>query len=116
MVDTYSIQQSTGKGYVDGAEVETWVELFTTPGYVKVRGVEASGTAEVGARTADEVVRYLNIPATAPKIPPGRVSAVPLSLDDTTDPTLMGARMILGASHPTSHANRRQIRVTEVTS
>ena len=114
MVDTYSIQQSTGKAYVDGDEVETWTELFTTPGYVKVLDGAYSTRQEVAGRTADEVHRYLHIPADSAAIPAGRVSAVPLALDSTSDQTLAGARMILAPAQPGSHTTARRIRVTEV--
>lgn len=114
MVDTYSIQQSTGKTFVDGDEVETWTELFTTCGYVKVLDGAYSTRREVAGRTADEVTRFLHIPVDSAAIPAGRISAVPLTLDDTSDQTLMGARMILAPSQPGSHTTARRIRVTEV--
>lgn len=117
MVDTYSIQQSGGLAYTDGEEVETWTELFQTPGRLAVQDVQDGAYAsrqEVAGRTADEVARVLHIPVDAEQIPAGRVSAVPVSLHATSDQTLAGARLILAPSQPGSQTTARRIRVTEV--
>lgn len=114
MVDIYSIQQSQGPGYADGVEGEVWTELFQTKGYVKVLDGSYAASKEVAGRTAAEVRRRLSIPVTAPAIPAGRISAVPVTLGDTSDPTLMGARLLLDPSQPGSHTTARRISVTEV--
>lgn len=116
MVDTYSIQASNGMTYSDGEEVESWSELFVTQGRLAVQDGAYARQGQVAGRTADEVSRVLHIPADAPAIPAGRVSAVPVQLDATSDQTLDGARLILEPSQPGSQTTARRIRVTEVVS
>ncbi len=113
MLDTFSIQESEGMSYVDGAEVETWTELFQTPARVGVSGV-SSRDVEVAGRTAAETTRILHIPVDADAIPEGRISAVPVTLHATADPSLAGARLILGAPAPFDQGTARRIPVTEV--
>ncbi len=100
---------------LDGNDVRVYDEslTFTTPGRVKQVSAQSVIDADVGARTAATAVRVLNIPWDSPQIPPG-AEAHALSIDATSDPTLAGAVLILGALAPGSQTTARRIQVKEV--
>lgn len=115
MLDTFDIQVSTGIHYDPdtGTEVEGWETIFTTQGRVKVIGAYGIDR-EVGGRTTTEVVRELHIPVDSDVVP-AKATALCTAIDDpTTDPMLLGARMILDGPTPGSQTTARRMKITEV--
>lgn len=117
MLTTVAIQTVTGttSDPNTGSDVPTYATSFTTVARVSVgRGLAVRG-AEVGGRTAAEVVRELQIPVSSPVIPAG-ASALVTAVHATDDPTLLGARLILSGSAPGSQTTARRLEVTEIVS
>lgn len=115
MLDTFEIQVSEGYRYDHdlGEEVELWVTIFATPGRVKVVGAYGIDR-EVGGRTATEVVRELHIPVDSDVVP-AKATALCVEIDPTTtDPMLLGSRLVLDGPTPGSQTTARRMKVTEV--
>ena len=114
MVDRYEFRMTTGHALVGGIETETFDVLATdVKGYLKVGGGLAARDAEVGGRTSVSVTRTLVIPWDSPAIP-AKAYAVCLSVDASSDPTLLGARLILDGPAPGSQTTARRLQVSEV--
>lgn len=122
MLDTFAMEFPTG-GWVydpdanggEGADVEEFTLLFSTPGRVKVEGGLAVRDAEVGGRTSASVVRSLHIPVGSPVVPVGTVARC-TAVHETSDPTLLNARLRIGGPAPGSQTTARRLEVTEVLS
>lgn len=116
MLDTFEIRRPTG-GYtmVDGVETPASDLIFTTPGRVKVSGGLAVRDAEVGERTSASVVRVLNIPVGSQAVRTGDI-AVCTAVHETSDPSLLNARLRLDGPAPGSQTTARRLQVTEVLS
>lgn len=118
-LDTFEIRVPTGTGKVyDKAQkktVEQSTLLFISRGRVKVGGGLAAKTAEVGDRTSVTVTRELRIGVDKPEVP---VNAYALctAVDLTSDPTLLGARLVLDGPAPGSQTTCRRLQVSEVIS
>jgi hypothetical protein len=115
MLDTFDIKVSLGTNYnpATGNDEETFEPLFTTSGRVKVGGGLAARDAEAGGRTVVTVVRELHIPVGSAAIPVGAI-AVCTAVHQTSDPTLLGARLRLAGPTPGSQTTARRLEVTEV--
>lgn len=116
MLDTFDIKRSLGVNYdpEQDADVETFEFLFTTPGRVKTTG-NVTRNSEVGGRTSASVTRELHIPVNSPDVPTDAV-AFCIAVDDTSDPTLMGAMLRLDGPAPASQTTARRLQVSEVVS
>lgn len=120
MLDTFAIRIPTGTDYDPdadngaGADVTTYADLFTTAGRVKVTA-NVARDVEAGARTAVEVRRELHIPVNSPAVPAGAV-AFCIAVDDTSDPTLLDAALVLDGPAPGSQTTARRMQVSEVIS
>lgn len=114
MLDVYDIKvTATGVAYDAGTktEGETFTVLFRT--YGRVKTTASTGRQEVGGRTAAAVTRELHIPATSSAVPVGAV-AVPVSIHETSDPTLATATLRVEGPAPGSQTTARRLEVTEV--
>lgn len=119
MLDTFDVGFPTGGWHYDaalGKDVQTLDPIVADlKGRVKVvAGLDASDS-EVGGRTAVTVTRVLNIPVSSPAIPAGAI-AVCKAAHETSDPTLLGARLRLDGPAPGSQTTARRLQVTEVIS
>lgn len=116
MLDTFDIGVPSG-GYTydpeTGEDVETITPLFTTVGRVKVGGGLASRESEAGGRTVVSVTRQLHIPVNSDAVPTGAV-AVCTAVHETSDPSLLGARLVLAGPAPGSQTTARRLEVSEV--
>jgi hypothetical protein len=119
MLDTFDVGTSAGLVYDPdanggtGGEVESITPLFTTKGRVKVGGGLAAREAEAGARTVVSVTRELHIPVDSEAVPAGAV-AVCTAVHESSDPSLLGARLRLAGPAPGSQTTARRLEVTEV--
>lgn len=114
MLDTFDIGAPTGGWHLEnGVEVQTIDPIVTTKGRVKVSNGLSAHSSEVGGRTAVEVTRALHIPVNSPQIPAGAI-AVCTAVHATSDPTLLGARLVLDGAAPGSQTTARRLQVTEV--
>lgn len=119
MLDTFEVRVPNGNGWhydeFAGEDVEDYDVLIPAQkGRVKVSGgVLATQTPEVGGRTAEVATRQWHIPVSAPAIP-ANAYAVCTAVHETSDPTLLGARLVLGGPAPGSQTTARRIEVTEV--
>lgn len=113
MVDMFAIKLPTGTAYVDGEDVTTYDDLFTTVGRVKVAGGLSAHASQVGERTSVEVSRELHIPVGSAAVPAFAV-AVCTAVHATSDPTLLGAVLTLAGPAPGSQTTARRLQVTEV--
>ena len=113
MLDTFEVGVP-GSGWVYDPWTQTEVQaldvLFTTAGRVKV-GLMPS-EAEAGGRTVATVTRELHIPVDSPEVPAGAV-AVCRAVHETSDPTLLGARLTLIGPAPGSQTTARRLTVKE---
>lgn len=118
MRTTVAIQFESGvtPDPVTGSDVPTYTTEFTTRARVSVGRGLAVRDAEVGGRTAAEVVRELHIPVDSPAVGPRRSALVTAVDPRVDDPTLLGARLILSGSAPGSQTTARRLQVTEVVS
>lgn len=118
MLDTFEIRDY-GDGYtyddVEGEDVRTYEVLFTTVGRVKVEQGLSVRDLEVGGRTASSATRTLSIPVDSDAVPVGAV-AYCTAVHATSDPTLLGAGLVIGGSAPGSQTTARRLEVTEVLS
>lgn len=117
MLDTFDIKVSTGGFVYDsdaGEDVEEFTLLFTTLGRVKAPGNQAHD-AEAGGRTVVTVTRELHIPVSSDAVPVGAV-AFCTAVHETSDPTLLGARLRLAGPAPGSQTTARRLQVSEVLS
>lgn len=112
-VDTFEFRKPTGFAMVGGVETETFDVLLTTLGRVKVVGGLSERDHQVGERTAATVTRELHIPWNSPAVPTG-VIAVCTAVDDSTDPTLLNARLRIKGPAPGSQTTARRLQVSEV--
>jgi hypothetical protein len=116
MVDTFDIKVETGKPAYDPVTKTTspaYALLFTTFGRVKVGGGLAALEVEAGGRTSVSVRRELHIPVGAGAVPVGAV-AFCTAVDETSDPTLLGARLRLSGPAPGSQTTARRLEVSEI--
>ncbi len=116
MVDTFELRVFTEGWHFDpeaGEDVRDYDVLFTTPGRVKVSNGLAVHDSEVGGRTAAEVTRTLHIPVGSAAVPANAV-AVCTAVHTTSDPTLLGAALVIGGPAPGSQTTARRLEVTEV--
>lgn len=115
MVDEWALMVSLGMEYDPevGEEVEQFALLFNTKARVKVVGGLAVREAEVGARTSVQVVREFHIPVTSAAVPTGAV-AFPISIHETSDPTLVDTTLRLDGPAPGSQTTARRLQVSEV--
>lgn len=112
MVDTWAIGADVGWEFVDGVEVRTVTPLFTTKGRMTTKGTVALDT-QVGERTAVEIRRELHIPWNSPAAPTNAVAQC-VAIDDSTDPSLLGAIVRLAGPAPASQKTARRLEVVEV--
>jgi hypothetical protein len=116
MVDTFELRVFTDGWHYDedlDEDVRDYEVLFTTPGRVKVSNGLAVHDSEVGGRTAAEVTRTLHIPVGSDAVPADAV-AVCTAVHATSDPTLLGATLVIGGPAPGSQTTARRLEVTEV--
>jgi hypothetical protein len=119
MLDTFEIRTyDDDRVFVYNEDLDEEVEniftvILTTPGRVKVQAGLAVRDAEVGGRTAASVVRSLHIPVDSIALPPNAV-AVCTAVHATSDPTLLGARLVLSGPAPGSQTTARRLEVEEV--
>lgn len=115
MVDTAVIRIRAGRAYDAEAkvEVETYSDLFTTPCRVKVSGGLSAHSARDAGRIITTVTRELHIPVGSPAIPADAVADIE-SVGATSDPTLLGARLVLDGPAPGSQTTARRLQVSEV--
>ena len=116
MLDAFAIMVATGGWVYDeeaGEDVEELALLFMTPGRVKVEGGLAVRDSEVGGRTSASVVRTLSIPVASDAVPAGAY-AICDAVHETSDPTLLGARLRIGGPAPGSQTTARRLQVEEV--
>lgn len=113
MLDTFQVGVP-GSGWVYDPQTQTEVQtlgvLFTTAGRVKVGLMPRE--AEAGGRTVATVTRELHIPVDSPAVPAGAV-AVCTAVHETSDPTLLGARLTLVGPAPGSQTTARRLTVKE---
>jgi len=118
MLDTFEIREyDDGYTYdeTEGEDVRTYETLFTTAGRVKVEQGLSVRDLEVGGRTASSVTRTLSIPVSSDAVPVGAV-AYCTAVHATSDPTLLGAALVIGGPAPGSQTTARRLEVTEVLS
>ena len=118
MLDTFEIREyDDGYTYdeTEGEDVRTYETLFTTAGRVKVEQGLSVRNLEVGGRTASSVTRTLSIPVSSDAVPVGAV-AYCTAVHATSDPTLLGAALVIGGPAPGSQTTARRLEVTEVLS
>jgi hypothetical protein len=116
MLDTFDIKIPTGTTVYDPnthAETDVYTLLFSTPGRVKSASGLVARQGEVGGRTVVSVTRELHIPYDSPAVPVGAVAFVTV-LDETSDPSLVGARLRLAGPAPGSQTTARRLEVSEV--
>lgn len=115
MLDTFAVKRSLGINYnpASGNDEETFEDLFTTVGRVKVSGGLSARESEAGGRTVVTVVRELHIPVDSPTVPTGAV-AVCTAVHETSDPTLLGAVLRLAGPAPGSQTTARRLEVSEI--
>lgn len=121
MLDTFDIKVPTDGWVYDpaadggqGADVEAFTLLFTTPGRVKMATVLRSvQVSDAGGRTVASATRELHIPVDSPAVPPGAVG-VCTAVGASSDPSLLGARLRLAGAAPGSQTTARRLEVREV--
>ena len=115
MLDTFEIVLPSDGWTFDpttGEEVQAVSLLFTTKGRVKVTANQPR-ESEVGGRTSVEVHRELHIPVGSPEVPEGAIARC-IAADPSSDPTLLGASLVLSGPAPGSQTTARRIVVKEV--
>jgi hypothetical protein len=115
MLDTFQIG-SLGEPAYDPGTGNTEAEftpLFTTNGRVKASSGLVARESEAGGRTVVTVTRELHIPINSPAVPTGAV-AVCTAVHNTSDPTLLDARLRLAGPAPGSQTTARRLEVSEV--
>lgn len=116
MLDTCDIKYKTGASTQDpdtGTVAPVYATRFSTPCRVKVGQGLAVQDAEAGGRTVVTVRRELHIPVDSPAVEPYDI-AVMTSVDATSDPTLLGASLVLEGPAPGSQTTARRLQVSEV--
>lgn len=117
MVDTFEIRVPNGGMVYDDfleEEVEDYdVLLPELMARVKVVGGISGSESEAGGRTLVTVRREFHVPVSTVAIPTNAY-AVCTAVHSTSDPTLLGARLVLGGPAPGSQTTARRIEVTEV--
>lgn len=118
MLDTFEVRVPTGTGHHFDEFLQESVEDYDVlvaeqKGRVKVIQGLSVRTDEVGGRTSATVIRQWHIPVTAPAIPVNAY-AVCTAVHSTSDPTLLGARLVLGGPAPGSQTTARRLEVTEM--
>ena len=98
-----------------GEDVQDNVVLFSTKGRLAVTDNVLSRESEVGGRTAVTVVRVLHVPWDAPAVPVGTVFRC-TSVDESSDPSMLGARLRVTGPGPGSQTTARRLTVEEVVS
>lgn len=86
--------------------------LFTTKCRVKV-GSLGPRAVEVGGRTAAIVTREVSIPVNSAEVPTNAVGVI-TAVGPLTDPTLLGARLVIAGPMPGSQTTARRLQVSEV--
>lgn len=123
MLTTVAIQYASGAPTQDpntGTETPTYETAFTTKARLSIGRGLAVRAAEVGGRTAAEVVRILSIPVDsadpwADDRAATGVSALVTAIDAATDdPTMLGVRLTLSGPAPGSQTTARRYEVEEV--
>lgn len=115
MLDEFELRVYTGGWAYNpdtGQDERAYDVAFTTPGRVKV-ATTVPADSEVGGRTATTVRRELHIPYDSPAVPAGAV-AVCTYVDESSDPTLLGAELTLAGPAPGSQTTARRLLVEEV--
>ena len=115
MLDTFEIVLPSDGWTFDpttGEEVQAVTVLFATRGRVKVTANQAR-EVEVGGRTSVEIHRELSIPVDSPAVPDGAIARC-IAVDPSSDPTLLGASLVLSGPAPGSQTTARRIVVKEV--
>ena len=116
MLDTFEIRTYGDGWHYDedyGQDVRDYEVEFTTKGRVKVSGGLSAHEAEAGGRTVATATRELHIPVSSPAVPAGAV-AVCAAVAATSDPTLLGAQLVLVGPAPGSQTTARRLEVSEV--
>lgn len=119
MLDTFEVRvYDNDEVWVYDEDLKEDVEnvytvLLTTPGRVKVQSGLAVREADVGGRSSASVTRSLHIPVGSIAVPTGAV-AVCTAVHTTSDPTLLGARLVLAGPAPGSQTTARRLEVAEV--
>jgi hypothetical protein len=115
MLDTFAIKLSLGVNYnpATGNNEETFEDLFATNGRIKASSGLVARESEAGGRTVVTVTRELHIPIDSPAVPTGAV-AICTAVHNTSDPTLLDARLRLAGPAPGSQTTARRLEVTEV--
>lgn len=96
-----------------GKEVRPLLSSFETKARVRVRSVQQLRETEVGPRTVVSVDRELHIPWNADEALEGSEATVD-TIDATTDPTLLGAVLMLAGPLPGDQMTARRLLVREV--
>lgn len=115
MLDTCAIKYQTGTTTdpVTGSDTPVYTTRFSTKCRVKVAEGLSARQEDAGGRTAVTVVRELHIPVSSAAVEPGDI-AVMTAIDDTSDPTLAGATLVLDGPAPGSQTTARRLQVSEV--
>ena len=115
MLDEWVIGTSEGWRYdpEKDEDVRTVVPLFTTKGRMTDQGGPTVTDAQAGERTVVSTWRSLHIPWNSPAVPVNALAEC-VAIDDSTDPTLLGAIVRLTGSAPGSQKTARRLEVVEV--
>lgn len=115
MTLTLEFRRSLGFAYdpAVGKEVESFQVLLTTKGRVKSAGASRVTQTEAGAREVTVTTRELHIPIASPTVPPG-ADAFVTAVGPSDDPTLLDARLRIGAQAPGSQTTARRLTIKEV--
>lgn len=116
MLDRCEIRYLTGKGAQNettGEKSPQYAVRFTTKCRVKVSDGLSVHESEVGGRAAVEVTRQLHIPVKSGAVQPGDIAVI-TSVHATSDPTLLGATLVLAGPAPGSQTTARRLQVSEV--
>lgn len=116
MVDWFDIKVESASPVYNPTTKTTepvYTLLFSTKGRVKAPGGLAVRESESAARTSVSVIRELHIPVSSAAVPVGAVAFV-TSVHETSDPTLLDARLRLAGPSPGSQTTARRLMVSEV--